>query len=191
MKRTRMTLLIIACLMMAILALVGCGQSPTSDSTSSTPSSSAATNSSSSTAKSDLALSVIGSGDTTVQVKNETGYDIIGVRIKPVSQIDYGSENSFDGFTFENGETVDLSFTQEKATSSYDVLLLTSEDSKIAVRNIELANARDIVFHFEEGVGYISYTDPKTGALLDSMADAIDAEENAATVPSDLETQKG
>lgn len=191
MKRTRMTLLIIACLMMAILALVGCGQSPTSDSTSSTPSSSAATNSSSSTAKSDLALSVIGSGDTTVQVKNETGYDIIGVCIKPVSQVDYGSENSFDGFTFENGETVDLSFTQEKATSSYDVLLLTSEDSKIAVRNIELANARDIVFHFEEGVGYISYTDPKTGALLDSMADAIDAEESAATVPSDLETQKG
>lgn len=176
---------------MAILALVGCGQSPTSNSTSSTPSSSAATNSSSSTAKSDLALPVIGSGDTTVQVKNETGYDIIGVRIKPVSQVDYGSENSFDGFTFENGETVDLSFTQEKATSSYDVLLLTSEDSKIAVRNIELANAQDIVFHFEEGVGYISYTDPKTDALLDNMADAIDAEENAATVPSDLETQKG
>lgn len=191
MKRTRMTLLIVTCLMMTMFALIGCGQNPTSDSASSTPSSSAATSTSSSTAKSDSALPVIGSGDTTVQVKNETGYDIIGVRIKPVSQVDYGAENSFDGFTFENGETVDLSFTQEKATSSYDVLLLTSEDSKIAVRNIELVNARNIVFHFEEGIGYISYTDPKTDAPHDNMADATDAEENAAIVPSDLETQKG
>ena len=191
MKRTHMTLLIVTCLMMTMFALIGCGQNHTSDSASSTPSSSAATSTSSSTAKSDSALPVIGSGDTTVQVKNETGYDIIGVRIKPVSQVDYGAENSFDGFTFENGETVDLSFTQEKATSSYDVLLLTSEDSKIAVRNIELVNARNIVFHFEEGIGYISYTDPKTGAPHDNMADATDAEENAAIVPSDLETQKG
>lgn len=127
----------------------------------------------------------------TVQVRNETGYDVIGIRIKASDATQYSAENSFDGFNFENGTVVDLSFTPAQAATRYDVLLLTSEDSKIAVRDIDLVNTKNIVFHFEEGVGFITYTDADTGEAADNRAEALDAEEDVDMTVSDLETQKG
>lgn len=142
-----------------------------------TPSGSSATTSSSAISSSELELSVassdlpvIGAGDTTVQVKNETGSDIIGLRIKPAGDASYTAENSFDGFVFENGSSVDLSFTKQPGVQSYDVLLLTAEDSKIAVRDIDLVGTKDIVLHFEEGVGFITYTDAATGESFDNRS---------------------
>ena len=103
----------------------------------------------------------------------------------------YGAENSFDGFTVADGETVDLSYTPVANAGTYDLVLLTANDSKIAVRKVKLADAKDISFHFEEGVGYASYTDAKSGQTIDNRAEALDAEDDAAVVPQDLETQKG
>lgn len=174
------------------LMVCGCMQSSTTPSGSSaTTSSSAISSSSSSSAVASSDLPVIGAGDTTVQVKNETGSDIIGLRIKPVGDASYTAENSFDGFVFENGSSVDLSFTKQPGVQSYDLLLLTAEDSKIAVRDIDLVGTKDIVLHFEEGIGFITYTDAATGESFDNRAEAIDAEEDAPAVPHDLETQKG
>lgn len=193
MKRTRIVAtILVACLGLCALALVmaGCGQATTSASSTS-QASMGSSNASSSVASDELAIPVIGSGDTTVQVKNETGYDIIGIRIKPSSQAEYSAENSFDGFNFSNGSSVSLSFTRAHSTSSYDVLLLTSEDSKIAVRDINLIDTKDMVFHFDEGVGYISYTDADTGESVDNRMQALDAEDDADITASDLETQKG
>lgn len=193
MKRTRIVAtILVACLGLCVLALVmaGCGQATTS--ASSTSQASMGSSSASSSVTSDeLATPVIGSGDTTIQVKNETGYDIIGIRIKPSSQAEYSAENSFDGFNFSNGSSVSLSFTRAQSTSSYDVLLLTSEDSKIAVRDINLIDTKDMVFHFDEGVGYISYTDADTGESVDNRMQALDAEDDADITVPDLETQKG
>lgn len=191
MKRTRITTIVLACLALCALALAiaGCGQNTTS--TSASPASSASTSSSSSAVGSEPSIPVIGSGDTTVQVRNETGYDIIGIRIKAADAQEYSADNSFDGFNFENGDVIDLSFTRADAASSYDVVLLTSEDSKIAVRDIDLIDTKNIAFHFEEGIGYISYTDAKTGESVDNRAHALDAEEDADVVVSDLETQRG
>lgn len=193
MKRTRIVAtILVACLGLCALALVmaGCGQATTSASSTS-QASMGSSSASSSVASDELAIPVIGSGDTTVQVKNETGYDIIGIRIKSSSQAEYSAENSFDGFNFSNGSSVSLSFTRAHSTSSYDVLLLTSEDSKIAVRDINLIDTKDMVFHFDEGVGYISYTDADTGESVDNRMQALDAEDDADITASDLETQKG
>ena len=193
MKRTRIVAtILVACLGLCALALVmaGCGQATTSASSTS-PASMGSSSASPSVASDELAIPVIGSGDTTIQVKNETGYDIIGIRIKPSSQAEYSAENSFDGFNFSNGSSVSLSFTRAHSTSSYDVLLLTSEDSKIAVRDINLIDTKDMVFHFNEGVGYISYTDADTGESVDNRMQALDAEDDADITASDLETQKG
>ena len=52
-------------------------------------------------------------------------------------------------------------------------------------------DTKDIVFHFEEGIGFITYTDAATGESFDNRAEAADAEEDAPVVPHDLETQKG
>lgn len=193
MKRTRIVAtILVACLGLCALALVmaGCGQATTSASSTS-QASMGSSSASPSVASDELAIPVIGSGDTTIQVKNETGYDIIGIRIKPSSQAEYSAENSFDGFNFSNGSSVSLSFTRAHSTSSYDVLLLTSEDSKIAVRDINLIDTKDMVFHFNEGVGYISYTDADTGESVDNRMQALDAEDDADITASDLETQKG
>lgn len=134
---------------------------------------------------------VIGAGDTTVQVTNETGSDIVGLRIKPASQESYDTQNSFDGFVFSNGETVDLCFDKVAGATGYDVVLLTAEDSKIAVRGIALADSKDLTFRFEDGIGFVSYVDAVTGQTVDNRASAIDAEENATVVPDDLKTQQG
>lgn len=193
MKRTRIVAtILVACLGLCALALVmaGCGQATTSASSTS-QASMGSSSASPSVASDELAIPVIGSGDTTIQVKNETGYDITGIRIKPSSQADYSAENSFDGFNFSNGSCVDLSFTRAHATPTYDVLLLTSEDSKIAVRDINLIDTKDMVFHFDEGIGYISYTDADTGESVDNRMQALDAEDDADITASDLETQKG
>lgn len=195
MKRFRTTLAITAsCVSLFLLALMACGcmqgnvQEPSSSASSTGSASSAAKAPASSSA---AAVPTIGAGDTTVRVTNETGSDVIGVRIKPAGDASYTAENSFDGFVFADGSSVDLSFTKQPDTQSYDVLLLTSEDSKIAVRNIDLVDTKDIVFHFDEGIGYITYTDTTTGESFDNRAEAIDAEENATVVPRDLETQRG
>lgn len=45
--------------------------------------------------------------------------------------------------------------------------------------------------HFEEGIGFITYTDAETGEAVDNRAEAIDAEDAADAVSSDLETQQG
>lgn len=194
MKRTRTTLVITICcvgLFALALTICGCMQGEAPEKDASTSSAAAPAASSSSSPVPSPAVAAIGAGDTTVQVRNETGSDIIGVRIKPAGDGSYTAENSFDGFVFENGTSVDLSFTRQPDTRSYDVLLLTAEDSKIAVRDIDLADTKDIVFHFDEGIGYITYTDSATGESADNRAEAIDAEEDAPTVPRDLETQKG
>lgn len=195
MKRFRTTLVItICCIGIFALALLVCGcmqSGTTASSNSATTSSSTASSSASSSSVASSDLPVIGAGDTTVQVKNETGSDIIGLRIKPAGDASYTAENSFDGFVFENGSSVDLSFTKQAGAQRYDVVLLTAEDSKIAVRDIDLVDTKDIVFHFEEGIGFITYTDAATGESFDNRAEAIDAEEDSPAVPHDLETQKG
>lgn len=196
MKRLSKRLIILTCCLLAstcVLLTCGCAQQQAStQSVSSAASASTSTSSaSSSSASAQDVVPVIGAGDTVVQVRNETGYDIEGVRIKAASAKDYTAENSFDGFVFEDGSTVDLSFDKVANADSYDVLLLTTEDSKIAIRDIDLVNTRDIVFHFEEGIGYITYTDATTGESFDNWANAVDAEEDAVIVPNDLQTQKG
>lgn len=185
--------IVIAGLAFGLLALAGCGQGASSSSASS-PTSFASVPGSASTLpaeKDEPVIAIIGDGDTMVQVRNETGYDIVGIRIKPVDESEYSAENSFDGFEFPDGDTVLLSFDESDAATNYDVLLLTSKDSKIAVRDIDLVDAEDIVFHFEQGIGFITYTDEKTGESADNRAEALDAELDADTVVSDLETQKG
>lgn len=183
----------LACVALGVIALMTCACSGTQDTTQASSASSRAESSSTASAPDAVGLAVpaIGAGDTTVQVTNETGYDVIGIKVKSEDEASYPTANSFDGFVFEDGSTIDLSFTRTAGEDDYDVLLLTSEDSKIAVRDIELAGLRDITFRFEEGIGYITYTDATTGKTLDNRADAMDEETDAPTVPYDLETQRG
>ena len=194
MKRFRTTLVITVCcvgLFALALTVCGCMQGGTPEKSAVTSSAATSSAAPSNSAAPVPTVPVIGAGDTTVQVRNETGSDIIGVRINPAGDASYTAENTFDGFVFENGTSVDLSFTRQPETQSYDVLLLTAEDSKIAVRDIDLVDTKDIVFHFDEGIGYITYTDASTGQELDNRAEAIGAEEDAPAVSRDLETQRG
>lgn len=191
MKSIRRFALALVCCMALVAGsafLAGCAEekpleSPTSMKVE-TPSGPAA-------AQDDAVHPTIGAGDTTVQVTNETGSDIVGLRIKPATQESYGAENSFDGFVFANGETVYLSFDKVSDVTDYDVVLLTGEDGKIAVRNIKLAESENLAFHFEDGVGYVSYTDASTGQIVDNRTEALDAEADAPVVSEDLETQQG
>ncbi len=129
-----------------------------------------------------------------MEVTNATGYDVIGVRVKLSSDESYSDANSFDGFTFANGSTVQLSFDATGGDTSYDVLLLTSVDSKIAVRNIKLVSLKGIAFHFDQGIGFITYTDPASGEGADNRdearsGEAADAQSGKNTY--DKENQKG
>lgn len=191
MKRMRtilMTTLVISCISCLTFALCACAEQKSQDPTRIVESSPKAPDATQA-AEESSAYSVVGTGDASSLVTNATGYDVVGIRIKPASASEYTAQNTFDGFEFKEGDTVELRFTEDDAATSYDVLLLTSKDSKIAVRNIDLVNAKDIVFHFEEGIGFITYTDQATGESFDNQADAIEAEENEEVIAADLISQ--
>lgn len=134
---------------------------------------------------------MIGTGTSSVQVSNETGYDVIGVRIKPVGAKQFTDENSFDGFVFSDGSTVMLCYDEVPTAKVYDIVLLTSNDSKIGVKGVDLAHAKDITFRFEEGIGFVTFTDPQTGEGADTRDAAIDSELDSDALPSDLEGDRG
>lgn len=183
------------------LLMAACGaQNQSSSASSSTSSSgssaslSAASASSSSSASSSVSnIPSIGQGNTSVEVTNETGYDITGVRVKLHSDENYSDANSFDGFTFADGSTVKLNFDASGEDASYDVLLLTSVDSKIAVRDIKLTSLKGIAFRFDQGIGFITYTDPVSGEGADNRSEARSGETADAQGKSthDTENQAG
>lgn len=202
MKRIFQICACVACALLGLLAVTACdnqqkglsaqsassvGSSSSSISSSSTSSS---TSSSSSASSSPAEVLKIGAGDVTVRVSNGTGYDITGIRIKPSSAESYSSENSFDGFTFADGTTADVSFAGIAEGQNYDVLLLTSVDSKIAVRDINLAGLKNIAFRFEEGVGFITFTDPTSGGESDNRDQAF-ALAGVSSNTYDIQNQAG
>lgn len=189
MKRFLLTVTLVSFIGLGAFVLGGCGQNPTQQSKTE-PSSTSTSNASAVTNRASE-IPHIGKGDATVQVSNETGYDIVGISVKDSNDVDYSAQNSFEGFNFPNGASIELSFTSAESAPSYDVLLLTSENSKIAIRSIQLIDAANIAFHFEEGIGYITYTDTTSGETVDNKKQAFEAEGNALVMSSDLETQKG
>ncbi len=186
-RKTIIGLICAVCAIVWTLFLVACGTQNQSSSAASSASSSsssaalsAAGNASSSSASSTSAaasnLPSIGQGSTSVEVTNATGYDITGVRVKLHSDEGYSDANSFDGFTFADGSTVKLNIDASGEDASYDVLLLTSVDSKIAVRDIKLTSLKGIAFHFDQGIGFITYTDPVSGEGADNRDEARSGE---------------
>lgn len=175
------------------LSISGCAAS--AGSSSSSVSSAKVTSSASSSSQVLSAVSapvtVIGEGSTEVQVTNATGYDVVGVRIKSASSESFTDKDSFSGVQFSNGQTVTLAFTQEAGAQAYDVVLLTASDAKIGVKNIDLVHAKDIVFHFDQGIGYITYTDTTTGATVDNRDTAERANNSGSELPADAESQEG
>lgn len=180
----RMATAIAFCIFL-VIALGGCAATQSSDTGSPDPESASSGSSAAS-----VSLPTIGEGASAMQATNQTGYDIIGVRVKASDQKSYAPEDSFDGSLFGNGETVDILYDQIPGAVTYDVLLLTSEDSKIAVRGIDVDNAENLVFHFEDGLGFVTYTDRKTGKAADNKAAALSME-NGDVVPYDVIHQEG
>lgn len=180
------------CAALGVVVLIGCGcsqgglsaQSASSNSQSGSSQSPSASSSSSS-------VETIGSGATCVQVSNETGYDIVGVRIKPANAKQFTEENSFKGFDFADGSMVRLCFTEMPETQAYDIVLLTANDSKIGVRGVDLTHVEDITFRFEEGVGFVTFKDPQTGEGADTRDISIESELDSDELPSDLEGDVG
>ena len=189
-RRMKHTIRIMASLILCLVVMSACGCSQdaaTSSTPSSTSSASQANSSVATTSSSALAVS----HEITIEVSNATGSDIVAVCIKAAGSDDYSQENSINGLSFANGETMSLAFHEVSDVRAYDVMLITSDDAKISVKNIDLVSAQDITFCFEEGLGYITYTDPVTGEKKDTLEAAANAEENSQDVPSDLESQVG
>lgn len=194
MKRNLILCACITIVLVSAVILTACAgqqESLSAQSESSSGSVSSATAGSSAPAQASSAASApaIGAGDVTVEVGNATGYDITGIRIKPVSQDAYSPENSFEGFVFGDKSTAALSFTGAAQGGNYDVLLLTSVDSKIAVRDIDLAHLKNISFRFEQGVGFITYTDAASGEGADNRDQAFAAEGIAASSARTYDTE--
>lgn len=196
MKRVLLTCACFGCALLGLLAVAACGSqqkglSAQSVSSSSIVSSTASSSVSSSSASSSSSKVVqqIGAGNVTVRASNGTGYDVTGIRIKPTSAEDYSSEDSFDGFMFANGSTADLSFAGIAEGQNCDVLLLTSVDSKIAVRDINLTGLNNITFWFEEGIGYITFTDPTSGKEASNRDQAFAYEDAASQTTNTYDAQ--
>ena len=194
-KKTVMVAVVAA---MMTLLLTGCACSATSDSTSSSAAkssnSSAASSSTASTSNAVSSLS-IGNGSKTVTVENETGSTVSGLAFKASADSDYADDCTFSGFTFTNGMQASISFdpiaaAQSTSGSTYDVKLTTTDDSLIVINQIDLENASDITFRFEDGYGYITYLD-NNNQTVSTKDQAIEIEKKAAetSLPPDAESE--
>lgn len=180
----------IAIAALGIFTLVGCSQGNlTAQSVPSDPQKISSQSSSSSSTSSSFEL--IGTGDASVQVTNGTGYDIVAVRIKPTDANQFTEENSFEGFDFADGSTVELRFTETPKAQTYDIVLITSNDSKIGVRGVDLLHSKDLTFRFEEGIGFATFVDPQTGEGNDTRDASIDFEIDSDALPLDLQGDVG
>lgn len=128
-----------------------------------------------------VATGKIGTGDTTISVANETGYDVVAIAIKPSSDSDYPADNTFTDVSFPNGSTVELSYTSS-ADGNYDVKLTTADDALIIIQGVRLGDLKDLAFCFDEGYGYYSYTDD-TGETANTLQETKAAQDEEAMAP--------
>ena len=154
MKRMQVTVCTLAvCLGVATLGFGASACSGSNASSSSSVSSvqisSSAASSASSSSSASKQIATLGQGPAKVQVTNATGYDVTGIRVKAVGEEDFSDTNTFGGLAFSNGQTATLAYTGTSDAQAYDVMLLTSVDSKISVKSIDLAHMQDIAFHFD------------------------------------------
>lgn len=195
MRRIGLFAACVMCVALGVFALSACndqqkGLSAQSVSSSSSASSSSVASSSSASSSSSSSSAKANTGTVDVKVTNGTGYDISGVRIKPTAQEDYTDEGSYYGLAFANGTATEFSLKDVKEGQNYDVMLLTTADSKIPVRDIDLAGLKNITFRFEDGIGFITYTDPVSGEGADNRDEALKlADQHVKTY--DIENQEG
>lgn len=182
----------------AALLLPGCGCTPStpvagSDAGSGAGAVTVSDRSAGSEAASQEAATQIGEGDTTVEVTNETGADVVELAVRPAGADDFDKANSFSGFRFAQGSTVELSFTAAGGEAPlYDVMLIRSDNVTVMVRDIDLENLADLAFHYDNGIGYASYTDASSGETTDNEEQATETEQTSDDGGNyDLENQAG
>jgi hypothetical protein len=86
---------------------------------------------------------------------NQTGYGIKGVYIGPHSSDDWG-ENLIDA-SFENGETLDISFNKNATATSWDIKIVwVDPDAPVQWMNCKLSGIAKFTMHYNRDTGETS-----------------------------------
>lgn len=142
-------------------ALVGCNGS---QSTSSTSSTAQVSESSSSVSSAQSSSSQTGSEQAaeleTVQVEltNDTGYDFVRMLVKSAGAAQYDPDQAYD-VSFANGAHETFSIEVDPNVDTHDFMFVTEDDSRIGADGVNLATMHDITLQFEDGFGFVTYTD--------------------------------
>lgn len=196
-------IVLVVCVLFCVALIAGCSCSRAQTSnTSSSQLSTAVSDKPSAAQQTQTAAdpTVIGVGSASVSVKNDTGLDFTTVSVKATADSSYADDHTFDNVNFANGDTKTLKFNPIGAaaatangttTQHYDVRLTTADDSIAVITDIDLPNLKDIVFKYENGIGYITYTDASTGQSTNNQSTAIEqAQTDAQTaLPPDAASQ--
>ena len=117
-----------------------------------------------------------------VEVTNQTGYDFVGVKVKGANEEAFDDARTYE-LTLGNGATATVAFAAaDGAQGVYDFVFITQNDSHIGFNGVNIATMKNIVLQFEQGIGYVSYTNEageqlsnkdETIALIDSQGDTL------------------
>lgn len=181
------------------LALVGCdgqqastpttGDSQQTDSKDSKPD--AMTPDSDGKAPTDAVTADMGQGDALVSLTNSLGFDLTSISVKASDAEDFDAKNVFEGVDFADGSTKTLGYHAVEGAKGYDLKLNVSVDGFFLVRDVDLANAKDVRLLMDEGVAYVSYTDATTGEERNNHDAAVEAAMDPDLPTYDKQTQAG
>lgn len=132
----------------------------------------------------------MGKGDTLVSLTNSLGFDISSIAVKDAAAQDFDATNSFDGVELADGGTKTLAYASVQGASGYDLRLGVGPDSYFLVRDVDLANAKDVRLLMDEGVAYVSYTDATTGEERNNHDEVVAAAMDPDLPTYDKETQR-
>lgn len=122
--------------------------------------------------------------DTSIEVSNETGYEIASIALRASGDTNYAEGLTFNGLNIVNGQTAHISFNKivrdGTPVTSYDVKALTPNQGIMEFRNVDLLNLHNLCLKFDEGVGYVSYTDASSGQTADTKDESVQLQKDEA-----------
>lgn len=93
-----------------------------------------------------------------VELTNNTGYDFVRMQVKSAGAAQYDPDQAYD-VSFANGAHETFSIEVDPNVDTHDFMFVTEDDSRIGADGVNLATMHDITLRFEDGFGFVTYTD--------------------------------
>lgn len=126
---------------------------------------------------------------------NGTGFDIDALSLKAADSATYADDHTYDIEDVADGAMGNVTFAQiiedGNPVELYDILLTTTDGGYIEIFDVNPLSSEDLVFRFEDGIGYIEYRSDEEVVNTKEEAEQSIVENTESTATYDQQSQLG